>query len=387
MKAQLKELVSLIGGYAFKSELYKDSGIRVIRIANVQDGFISDEYPCFYPTSYKDEIGQANLQENDLLMSLTGNVGRVAFLKKNLLPAALNQRVECLRTNDVLMKKYLYYFFRSKKFIDDAYKNSSGIAQLNMSTKWLGEYSITLYSEDEMVMICNELELINNLIDAKKDELGYFDELIKSRFIEMFGDINSCNNKIDLELLCEKITDGSHNPPKGVDISTYLMISSQNIHDDKIDYKDVRFLSEDDFVKEDKRTNIRVGDVLLTIVGAIGRSAVVEEQKSFTCQRSVCVIHPKKDEVNSIFLKHMLDCIITQIESEARGIAQKGIYLNQVKKLQVIKPTLEIQNEFAKFVKLIDKSKFVYHSRYFLWLIFTLKSSTIAYSSVVSIFA
>ena len=150
MKKQLKDLVTLIGGYAFKSELYKDSGIRVIRIANVQDGYISDEYPSYYPVTYKNEIGQAMLEENDLLMSLTGNVGRVAFLTKDMLPAGLNQRVECLRTSNNLLKRYLYFYFRSKKFIDDAIKNSSGIAQLNMSTKWLGDYEIMIYDVNKM---------------------------------------------------------------------------------------------------------------------------------------------------------------------------------------------------------------------------------------------
>ena len=69
----------------------------MIRIANVQDGFISDEKPCFYPDCSDDEIGKYMLQEGDLLISLTGNVGRVGLLTKEFLPAALNQRVSCIR--------------------------------------------------------------------------------------------------------------------------------------------------------------------------------------------------------------------------------------------------------------------------------------------------
>ena len=183
MKKQLKDLVTLIGGYPFKSNLYTDSGIRVIRIANVQDGYISDEYPCFYPDEYKEDIGTAMLEENDLLMSLTGNVGRVAFLTNEMLPAGLNQRVECLRTNNILLKRYLYFLFKSNRFIDEAMKNSSGIAQLNMSTKWLGEFEIKLFDEDKMERICDELELINNVIINKQNEIKYLDELIKSRFM------------------------------------------------------------------------------------------------------------------------------------------------------------------------------------------------------------
>ena len=174
----------------------------------------------------------------------------------------------------------------------------------------------------------------------------------------MFGDIESCDNTIDLQDICLKITDGSHNPPAGIAFSNNYMISSQNIHDNIIDYKDVRFLSDNDFQTEDKRTGIGLGDVLLTIVGAIGRTAIVKDDLNITCQRSVCVIHPNKDKVNSTFLKYMLDDLSEIIINEARGVAQKGIYLNQVKKLQVICPQIEQQNKFADFVQQIDKSKY-----------------------------
>ena len=103
---KLSDIAKLIGGYAFKSSEYVSEGIRVIRIANVQDGYISDEFPCFYPISIIDELGEANLVENDLLMSLTGNVGRVGMLQKEMLPAGLNQRVECIRPYNVYVRTF-----------------------------------------------------------------------------------------------------------------------------------------------------------------------------------------------------------------------------------------------------------------------------------------
>ena len=179
----LSEIVELIGGYSFKSELYTHKGIRVVRITNVQDGFFVDESPCFYDSNFASEIGKANLKENDLLMSLTGNVGRVAFLPKDMLPAGLNQRVECLRTDDMLIKQYLYYLFRSKKFISEAIKNSTGVAQLNMSTKWLANYQIPIKNRPETEKIVNELNIIDELIKNSKQEIALYDELIKSRFV------------------------------------------------------------------------------------------------------------------------------------------------------------------------------------------------------------
>ena len=120
-------------------------GIRVIRIANVQKGKIVDEAPVFYPSFEEQELTRYMLHEDDILLSLTGNVGRVGLLPKEMLPAALNQRVACLRIkDDALLFKFLYQFLKSDYFEQKCIESSRGIAQLNMSTEWLKEYHIPL---------------------------------------------------------------------------------------------------------------------------------------------------------------------------------------------------------------------------------------------------
>ncbi len=104
-RVKLGDVCEILNGFAFKSADYVNSGIRIIRIANVQKGYIEDIDPAFYPI---DSVGLEKymLEEGDLLVSLTGNVGRVAFLGKQFLPAALNQRVACLRLkSDRISKK------------------------------------------------------------------------------------------------------------------------------------------------------------------------------------------------------------------------------------------------------------------------------------------
>ena len=134
----LGDIVEVLNGYAFKSENYVHQGISVIRITNVQDGYIEDLKPCFYPEEYLNNLSQYTLYENDLLISLTGNVGRVALLPKNFLPAALNQRVGCLREkNNQIAKEYIGYYVRQHKFLSECIESSKGTAQLNMSTEWL----------------------------------------------------------------------------------------------------------------------------------------------------------------------------------------------------------------------------------------------------------
>ena len=108
---------------------------------------------------------------------------------------------------------------------------------------------------------------------------------------------------IKLGDLCTKITDGSHNPPKGIEFSDFIMLSSKNVFDDEINLKNPRYLDQGDFIKENKRTDVSVGDVLLTIVGTIGRVAVVDDTlPKFTLQRSVAVLKPSPEQINSRFL-------------------------------------------------------------------------------------
>ena len=180
----------------------------------------------------------------------------------------------------------------------------------------------------------------------------------KSQFVEMFENKNI--EKKTLQDITIKITDGSHNPPNGIDENVgYMMLSSQNIVNDKINYENARYLSKEDFEKENARTDLKNGDVLLTIVGTVGRTAIISNEENITLQRSVAVLKPI-EEIKSEYLVGALksDDVVRQLNKGAKGVAQKGIYLNDLKKLTISVPPIELQNKFADFVKQIDKQKF-----------------------------
>lgn len=145
--------------------------------------------------------------------------------------------------------------------------------------------------------------------------------------------------------VCINITDGSHTPPKGIDYSEFKMISSQNVFDDMLQITDenVRFLTEEQFIKENKRTNLCKDIVLLTIVGTIGRCCVLSgNEGSLTLQRSVAALKPNP-ELLSRFLMYLLIGNRKKLENEARGIAQKGVYLKQLSSLSVPIPPKSTQ--------------------------------------------
>ena len=202
MYKPLTQFANLLNGYAFKSKNYVNSGIRVIRIANVQDGYISDEKPCFYPLDTVEDISKYILRENDFLVSLTGNVGRVALLNDDFLPAALNQRVSCIRIKDEnLLPKFLFYYFLRKQFQKDCINASQGVAQLNLSTKWLEQYPVPVLSIEEQKRVVARIEELFSELDngvetlkkTKQQLAVYRQAVLKEAFEGKFTIHTSCN--------------------------------------------------------------------------------------------------------------------------------------------------------------------------------------------------
>ena len=156
-----------------------------------------------------------------------------------------------------------------------------------------------------------------------------------------------------LETICYKITDGSHNPPskqeKGIP-----MLSARNIENYTINFdKDVRYISEEDYKNEKQRTNIEKGDVLLTIVGTIGRVSIVEQAKKFAIQRSVALLKPVM--VSNKYLMYYLSSPIAQktLIDNAKGTAQKGVYLSSLKDINVPITSLGEQNAIISQIDLL----------------------------------
>jgi len=161
--------------------------------------------------------------------------------------------------------------------------------------------------------------------------------------------------RFSLKDICRKIVDGSHNPPAGVSHSQYLMISSKNVGDDNISFDEPRYLSEPDFEVENRRTHIEPDDLLLTIVGTVGRIAIVpQETPNFCLQRSVSVLKPKSDIVYPSYLMYQIQSMRKLFEQEAHGVAQKGIYLKQVEQLPVYIPSMTEQIHVASTFKKIS---------------------------------
>ena len=366
-KKKLNEISRLLNGYAFKSSKYVQSGLRVIRIANVQDGYLSDSEPCFYPIETTTKLEQFLLKPHDLLMSLTGNVGRVAFIEKEYLPAGLNQRVECIRPFNESDKEYLYYFFRSPMFQRESLKASHGSAQLNLSTVWLANFYVVYPDEEKRKTAVNTLRTIDNLIREKRNQLIELDSLVKSRFMEMFGEWNLSFQKENWIKLSDLTNIYTGTTPK-TEIEEYWnglipWVTPAELDKDSYLITDTERHITEKGQKSKSLTMMPIGTVLLSTRAPIGKVAICgvpmtcnQGFKNFECLEK---LHPT-------YLFYLLKLNNDWLQTQGTGTTFKEISKSKAGNIRIPVPTMSDQKDFAQFYNLVDKSEFVCYSRYFL---------------------
>lgn len=359
--ARLGDICEVLNGYAFKSEKYTSSGVRIIRIANVQKGYIEDTAPAFYPIDTTD-IEKYTLHEDDLLISLTGNVGRVALLKKEFLPAALNQRVACLRIKDSAQydKSFLYCFLNSDYFENKCIQSAKGVAQKNMSTEWLKEYQIPNLSLEEQKEIAAVLNKISELISARTMQLQKLDELVKSRFIEMFGNEKEhdkwhCCTVSDVADVCVGVVIKPTQYYTNIGVPAFR---SLNIGEMCVNDADWVYFTEEGHRKNQKSV-IHKNDVLVVRSGAPGKACVATEKYAGYNAVDIIIAHPDHNKVNSVFLAAFTNMPhgMKQIRAKTGGAAQQHFNVGGYKAMHLILPPIELQQAFAAFVEQVDKSK------------------------------
>lgn len=281
--AKLGEVCDILNGYAFKSNQYTTSGVRIIRISNVQKGYIEDKSPVYYPCD-DENVKKYELKQNDLLISLTGNVGRTALLEEKFLPAALNQRVSCVRLKepDKVLKTYLFHLLNSDYFEQQCMKAAEGVAQKNLSPKWLFEYKIPIYSIERQKEISNTLDKIDLLIILRKQQLAKLNELVKARFVEMFGSYPENENAYPVVNVSDIADAGV-----GVVIkpAQYYVTEERGIKAFRSLNIGEMYIKDSDWVyfskegnESNKKSQLHENDLLIVRSGAPGTSCVVTKE-------------------------------------------------------------------------------------------------------------
>tara|TARA_B100001175_G_C19504244_1_gene639918 strand:+ start:294 stop:1415 length:1122 start_codon:yes stop_codon:yes gene_type:complete len=344
---KIGDKVEISNGYAFKSSKYVEQGIRVVRITNVQKGEIQDDNPKFYSSDTKEELKSYLINEGDILMSLTGNVGRVGVFPKEYCPAYLNQRVARIRVKSQdLFQKYLFYMLNSEFFERDAIFNSSGIAQLNLSTKWVSEYKIPLPLLDQQKKIAAILDAADAYRQKTKALIEKYDQLTQSLFLDMFGDpvtnpkgwekIEFSNVAINMNSKRIPIKQADREQMQG----DYPYYGATGI----VDYiNDFKFDGEFLLIAEDGKNLVnRKKPIAWTVNG------------QFWVNNHSHVV--KYNGVSNLtFLAFQLNR--TNISQYVTGIDQFKMNKSNLNRIPISTPPLTLQNQFAERVQAIEVQK------------------------------
>lgn len=342
-----------------KQEYWKNGNIPWIKIGDFNGKYLNESSE-FITQLGLDSSSAKLFSKGTILYSIFATLGEVAILN---IDATTNQAIAGIKikNEELLSVDYFYSYLTSLK--DEVNRIGRGVAQNNINLSILRNFKIPLPPIETQKQIAATLDKTTKIIAENKRLLEKYDLLIKSRFIEMFGDEPVENRKWKVEKLgtvCSKITDGTHKTPS-YQHQGITFISAKNIIDGKIDLSDVKHITKDEYAVIQKRCNLEKGDVLLTKSGSLGSTAIFNLDIPVGLFESLAILKYDKNLINGVFLKETLQCdsCKRQFANAEKGIAIKHLHLNVISNTRIPVPPLELQQQFASFVQQIDKSKFV----------------------------
>ena len=385
---------------------YIEEGVPLITSKNLVNGSIDFTNIKYISVNDANKINQrSDVSNGDILFAMIGTIGN---------PVIVNVNQPISIKNEALLKQFSVY--NINKFIlqyllwnqEKMIKTASGGLQKFYSLTMIRKLVVPLPPIEEQKRIVSKIDELFAVIDLIEKEYTEYNQLtmkmdkkildcaVRGKLVEHHPSdesvsdllirtktekgqiihnkktrkekLSESQSEIDTSFqipeswewvklldICTKITDGSHNPPKDSG-SGVQMISATNLTDEGIDFtKTSRHLTKEQFLHEDKRTEIRKGDILLSIVGSIGKVSVVDTDIPFTAQRSVAILKPL---IDSDFLGYQLksDYFQRLLMRKASGNAQKGVYLRTLEQMMVVLPPI---NEQKRIVEEIKKYKYV----------------------------
>lgn len=350
---KLGDVATYINGYAFKPEDRDEEGLPIIRIQDLTGnsydlGFYDGEYPT-----------KIEINDGDVLISWSASLGVYVW---NRGKALLNQHIFKVDFDKVeIDKNYFVYAVRWK--LNEMASKTHGATMKHIVKKDFDATLIPFPAMETQAEISNNLDGVSRIISARKEELQKLDELIKARFVELFGSIS--NNKFGYEVMtlqdvCEPIKDGTHQTPTYTEdtVNGYKFLSSKDVTSGKVDWNHLKYIPEELHKELYKRISPRKGDILLAKNGTTGIAAIVDRDDVFDIYVSLALLRPLGmvtseylcSAVNSIETKH-------QFDSSLKGIGVPNLHLGEIKKTKIVVPPIEAQEQFADFVKQVDKSK------------------------------
>ena len=342
---------------------YKDDGIPYITSKNIKNGIID-----FTKVNYISQEAYNSISRNrpilvgDILISMIGTLGETAEVKESY-GSFYGQNMFLVRINEnKINKRYFLDFFKSSSVKRALEGKQNQSTQKYLKANHIEDLTIPMLKLDEQKLIAEQLDKLSYIIKLRTDELKKLDELIKARFVEMFGNENNSKNWNIAHV--EEVADvqvGVVIKPSQyyTDESNGIRVfRSLNIGEGFIKDNDWAYFTEEGHQKNSKSI-LKENDLLIVRSGNPGTACVVTKKYVGYNAIDVIIAHPNCEKVNPYYL-----CIYTnmphgkkQIEEGTGGAAQQHFNIGKYNKLKLMMPPKSLQDEFADFVHQVDKSK------------------------------
>ena len=301
-----------------------------------------------------EETGIKQVPPETVIMSFKLSLGKTAITVR---PTFTNEAIMAFipKRPDEILTDYIYYFFSGRDWSNGSNRAVMGTT-LNKAT--LSDIDIVIPDIEEQKKVATNLNKIDDLINLRHQQLEKLDTLVKSQFIEMFGDISKEQYQT-IKDVCTIVTDGTHQPPKFVSEGIPFLLVS-NIANNEVTYETSKFITEEAYNELIKRTPIEVGDILLSTVGSYGHPAIVKCDKKFCFQRHIAYLKPNTEIIDSVFLYATILSreVQSKIDNLVLGVAQKTLNLSAIRSIEIPVPPMEEQKRFCEVFEQVDKSKF-----------------------------
>ena len=268
-----------------------------------------------------------------------------------------------LRPNEaVIDKDFFPLFISSDYFLDAAIAISVGSLSPTINWKDLAKLEFEIPSLEEQKKRAQVLWSMNRTMEEYKVLLEKTDDLVKSQFIETFGNGVDNPNEWEEGLLGEvcDVRDGTHDTPKYYD-EGFPLVTSKNVTDGYINFTDCNLISENDYKKISERSGVSVGDILMPMIGTVGKPVIVEDDREFAIKNVLLI---KFREGTKVINKYILALLQSSyfddmVLSNLKGGNQKFVSLKDMRGLHVLVPPIELQEKFDDFMRQSDKSKLI----------------------------
>ncbi len=310
-------------------------------------------------------VGKAKARtvpKDSVLVCCIGSLGKVGITGREV---AFNQQINALVFNEKLVcPRYGYHYCRTLKPLLSHMAPSTTVAIVNKSR--FQSLEIPLPPLEEQRRIAAILDKADGVRRKCKEAIRLTEELLRSTFLEMFGDpvTNPKGWEIcELQNVCNRVTDGTHQPPNWADEGIPFLFVS-NIVNGEIDFKVSKHITEESWFELTSRCPIEINDILYTTVGSYGNAALVRTKNRFCFQRHIAHIKPDSRSIEPEFLLGMMqsDWIRQQADKQARGVAQKTLNLRELKKFTIFTPPIEEQKKYVKLRQCVETQLSYYRS-------------------------